>query len=798
MADSLFSRKYRLRRRNLPRVRPQDAPYGYVDEVGWLSADTLWIDGWLTLEPVDEIDVRLELGCGVVERTATCLQGPPFLQTGGLSARRWIVLLSLGRDHATASRARRITLDTEIGNLLWLGGVDRLVAPDVIGHFVRGALSRELAEKLDSYLTRGRKIEDLELDDPVLHRNLEALRRHLAPPRNPVNPETARASGVFKVRRIDDLGNSRLDPPVTLILPLLVPPDLLEHHFPQLERSRGTEHWEILLVVSPACDNLELTKRIKGLVDLYGVAVKVVRVRGETNWAKSVSVGAELASGEHLVFLHGQTLTFDAEGLAALVEPLADARTAVDITTPVVQTFDGTVRSAGVRVDLQREPGQPPAIRPVPVNRTPAEVGAGLVDGCGIDCFAIRRNLFFDLHGVAGVFERPDYEVIDLCLRAAAKGHKVLRVPVTFTRFVESSSPPSLPVDVPSDEGDAFVLGRRRRLYTPAETTGPYAASADRPLVTVVVPTLNPGRELVELLDRLQAQEDAPSFEVFVIDSSSRDGTVSLLRERGVRHVVIPRKEFNHGLTRNLGVREARGEVVAFLSQDAMPEPYWLARLLAAFREPGMAGAYSRQIPRPKASPFVRHQLADWPAADPEPRHQEIPRLDLFTELPLEERLARICFDNVSSAVLRSVALDIPFRDLSFGEDRDWAYRVLTTGYAIEYRPDSRVIHSHERSFFYQLRRTFMDHRLIRDLLTAGAPPTLADFRAALRNETARLLHQASREPSVRRRLRARLAAPLRATAGIAGSHLAARSVHGVASGSRTWSWISRRLARGV
>jgi rhamnosyltransferase len=126
--------------------------------------------------------------------------------------------------------------------------------------------------------------------------------------------------------------------------------------------------------------------------------------------------------------------------------------------------------------------------------------------------------------------------------------------------------------------------------------------------VSVVVPTLNAGPEFEELLEKISIQEGDFEREVIVVDSGSTDGTVELARRYGARVHQIRKEEFNHGATRNLGVSLARGEYVALTVQDAVPlDERWLGAMVENFeRDERVAGVYSRQIPRPDASPLTR------------------------------------------------------------------------------------------------------------------------------------------------------------------------------------------------
>src|SRR5438093_13631477 len=91
------------------------------------------------------------------------------------------------------------------------------------------------------------------------------------------------------------------------------------------------------------------------------------------------------------------------------------------------------------------------------------------------------------------------------------------------------------------------------------------------PAITLLIPTWNAGPEFPEILQRMQDQRLDRNFEILVIDSSSTDGTAEFLRSQPLRLIEIPKSEFNHGLTRNLRVREARGAVVVLATQDAPP-----------------------------------------------------------------------------------------------------------------------------------------------------------------------------------------------------------------------------------
>ena len=257
--------------------------------------------------------------------------------------------------------------------------------------------------------------------------------------------------------------------------------------------------------------------------------------------------------------------------------------------------------------------------------------------------------------------------------------------------------------------------------------------------VSLVVPTWNAGAEFPEILRLMLAQELDGDLEVIVIDSGSTDGTAELLRSQPVRLIEIPNAEFNHGLTRNRGIQEAGGEIVVLATQDARPyDSHWLRALVECFDDPQVAGAYSGQMPRADASPFIKERLSHWAAAQPEPRVQRVDDREEFEALAPLEKLQRVAFDNVSSSVRRSVAVEIPFRRRQFGEDLDWGHRAILAGHKIVFQPHSRVVHSHNKSIWYEFKRVYLDHQNLHRLLGVHTIPRRQDVwpcsRGAIRH----------------------------------------------------------------
>ncbi len=218
--------------------------------------------------------------------------------------------------------------------------------------------------------------------------------------------------------------------------------------------------------------------------------------------------------------------------------------------------------------------------------------------------------------------------------------------------------------------------------------------------VSVVIPALNAEPWLNELLDAIQAQKPAPPEEIVLVDSGSTDRTREIAGARpGVKLVNIA--DFSHGRSRNLGAREAGGNIIVFLSQDALPaNDSWLAELLKPFADQSVAAACSRQTPRAGAPPTEKFFLGyHFPPGEPARREKGAKTVLGFGD---------VFFSNVSSAVRRNLLMRFPFdEELIMSEDQQLSRDLLEAGYAVVYQPSSVVLHSHNYTLSTAFRRYF-------------------------------------------------------------------------------------------
>lgn len=216
-------------------------------------------------------------------------------------------------------------------------------------------------------------------------------------------------------------------------------------------------------------------------------------------------------------------------------------------------------------------------------------------------------------------------------------------------------------------------------------------------MVSIIIPTLNAGDCLDQLLVRLKAQ--TVPCEIVIIDSSSTDNTIRIARGYGIEPMLTTAYDFNHGGTRNQAARASAGDTLVFFTQDAVPaDRYCIERLVKPLEDVEIAACYGRQVPREDATPPERFaRLFNYP---------ETSRLKGLGSLP-ELGIKTFFFSNVCSAVRRKEfeAVGGFPDDVIMFEDMLFAARLLEEGYKIYYAADAQVMHSHTYGLWQYFRR---------------------------------------------------------------------------------------------
>jgi glycosyltransferase involved in cell wall biosynthesis/GT2 family glycosyltransferase len=108
--------------------------------------------------------------------------------------------------------------------------------------------------------------------------------------------------------------------------------------------------------------------------------------------------------------------------------------------------------------------------------------------------------------------------------------------------------------------------------------------------VSVVINTDGRARQLAVCLESLRYLR-YPDFEVIVVAGPTRDGTHELCEAwaGAIKYGRCP--ERNLSQSRNIGIAMAAGDIVAYIDDDAVPEPEWLDDIVAAFQDPGVGVA---------------------------------------------------------------------------------------------------------------------------------------------------------------------------------------------------------------
>lgn len=221
-------------------------------------------------------------------------------------------------------------------------------------------------------------------------------------------------------------------------------------------------------------------------------------------------------------------------------------------------------------------------------------------------------------------------------------------------------------------------------------------------IATVVIPVYNPDASFKRVLEKICSQITTWDYEVLIIDSSTEENSwcrdYRTLSDKIVYHRIEP-KDFQHGRTRNLGVKLSRGEYVAFITQDALPyDDFWLYNLVTVLSKyDDVAIAFGKHYPYENSSSFVKRDIVEcfnnllkYPLV----LNKKTDFISYVQENVPWMQMLHFYSDN-NSCLKKKYWKKIPMRDVDFGEDQLLAFDMINAGYGKIYVPSAGVFHSH-------------------------------------------------------------------------------------------------------
>lgn len=218
----------------------------------------------------------------------------------------------------------------------------------------------------------------------------------------------------------------------------------------------------------------------------------------------------------------------------------------------------------------------------------------------------------------------------------------------------------------------------------------------------IIIPSYRPGKEFVQLLDRLQKQT-YPIHRIIIMNTEEKFWDPQWEKNSPLIEVHhLKKEEFDHGGTRKKASEISDGEIMIFMTQDALPADRHLIENLvkALTAQESVGAAYARQLPNSSCS-YVEAYTRTF-------NYPEIPSVKTEKDLPTYGIKTFFC-SNVCAAYKKDI-----YRKLGgfvektiFNEDMIYAGGLIHNGYGIAYAADAKVIHSHNYSCSQQFHRNF-------------------------------------------------------------------------------------------
>lgn len=215
------------------------------------------------------------------------------------------------------------------------------------------------------------------------------------------------------------------------------------------------------------------------------------------------------------------------------------------------------------------------------------------------------------------------------------------------------------------------------------------------PLVSVVITAFNEEKMISDCLKAILSQTYS-NFEIIYVDAKSTDKTIEKANKIKLeqntfsnckRFILVSEDAKSPAIGRNLGVKMANGQIIAFTDADCIVDKDWLIYLISNFKDDvGMVGGPNilKHFKESKITNVLDEVLGTYLGSSGAPQFLKIKKTKQVYGVPAcNMAISKKLFDEVNGFDEK----------LRYNEDTDLCYRITSKGHKIIYVPDAKIEH---------------------------------------------------------------------------------------------------------
>ena len=228
--------------------------------------------------------------------------------------------------------------------------------------------------------------------------------------------------------------------------------------------------------------------------------------------------------------------------------------------------------------------------------------------------------------------------------------------------------------------------------------------------INVVILTYMPKDDLITSLNLLLKQ-DISLNKIIIINTNKDLFYKNITKKNELRQLLlnnifyiehINEKEFDHGHTRNIGIKKFNSDYVLYMTDDAIPfDTKLINELYSSFKKyKNVAVTYARQIPKDDAC-FKEKVIREFNY----PNIEMVKNIDTIEQYKIKNYFCSNVCAMYDTKILND--LNCFNENLILNEDMVYAYTAINNKYNVVYNNNALVLHSHNYNYINQFKRNF-------------------------------------------------------------------------------------------